>query len=136
MHFLCDQLPQEAKEWLTSNRPRVAFKYGKAIGKSLCNHPGIPKLSVNQIQQLIENKCICDKYSKFWKGDFKHVITADLSFITDINLKELMGKGAKFRPTWPSSNEDIIANIYQSLVEYTKKQVRYQPDFFPHGYLR
>jgi len=82
----------------------------------------LKNISRQTIERIVNSSCMCEKYPKFINPKLKHICTADLNLIKDINLKNLFSKGSKFRPqlTLPTIDE-VITNISNNLKKLIDK---------------
>ena len=75
----------------------IYFKYNNPIGRKLLNYNSFLKsLTRDKIKSILNNNCDCNT-SDFKYEPHQHVITGDLSIISNNDLKKIMYFGTKYR---------------------------------------
>ena len=98
------------------SKPRIAFKYPSTIRSKVLNYREVyhEEIDVSNIN------CNC-KDSKYIDNHHGHVITGDLSIVTNTNLRKLLQKGLNYRDQAPPSVEKAFSAIKNAIVLYCKK---------------
>jgi hypothetical protein len=107
-----------------SEVPLSCFKLSKTLGRELFNYD-LSKFTFAEIQHMAAAPCNChhQAFNDFRDPTTGHVITSDLKFITNPDLRDDMRKGTKFRACReeiPESNE-VRCKIDLSVFAFKKK---------------
>ena len=79
-------------------RPKinVTFRLSKPLGVEICNNNDICRSTdCNQLVDIITKQCDCTS-STYKYPPLNHIVTGNLNYITNINLRNIMEKGYKF----------------------------------------
>ena len=91
----------------------IGYKYRPNIGATLFNYN--KTLKNTNIDDDLPN-CDCSTtFSDFVHGPHGHVHTGDLKIIENLELRDIMAKGAKFREM-PACNKAILYDIFDNVV--------------------
>ena len=90
------------------------FKYTATIGKMLFNYRTVAQ----NLDEHITTTCDCEVFenSPFYDNTFKHIITGEMNFITDMNLRVFLRFGTKFRIN-KKLNHEKSYSIFKSELE-------------------
>ena len=117
---------KEVKERIPSSckhldPPVIIYIYGKNIGSFILNYSKeLKELSMENFSEIEGMNCSCSQ-STFCNPQFNHIITGDLSIIENLELRNLMSKGTKFRETPNPNFEKINDQLVQAIDEYVDK---------------
>lgn len=91
------------------------FKYPKTTGRRIFNYNTFAK----QFNHKDKHMCKCNepKFKQFINTKYGHIVTGDLSIVTDSNLKYIMSQGTKFRiPV--AYNHDTLTKLFSYDIDY------------------
>ena len=98
------------------SQPIVSYRYGDTIQRKILNYN-----KVIQSDEIAENiSCDCEQ-SNFKHGYHNHVVTGDLKFIEDHDLRRLLGKGLNFRPPEQRNTDKAFESFTIGIGEYIEK---------------
>lgn len=129
---------KEVKEQIPSScqhldPPIILYTYGRNIGSFILNYSKeLKELNIESFSDIEEMNCNCSQ-STFCNPQFNHVVTGDLSIVGNLELRNLMSKGTKFRESPNPNFEKINNQIVQVIDEYVDKwsnKERLDPDCF------
>ena len=102
----------------------IHFKYNNSIGRKLLNYNQFLKsLNKEQIKCIMEEDCECSS-SPFNYQPHSHIITGDLNIIPNLELRNIMSLGTKYRePTYlqPDSIKTSLFKYIDLFVEIKSK---------------
>ena len=104
-------------------RTIITYHTSPTMGRRLFNYTQLLKLSSIELHDLANAPCLCNTpaFSDFIDQDHKHVVTADLNFVTNNDLRSILAKGTKFK--WDSETDktyqSIRDSLHTSITEYT-----------------
>ena len=98
--------------------PLICYKYSKPVRSIVFNYNSI-STDINVIRNC-PTSCDCSS-SKYLYGPVGHVITGDLNFIQNKNLRNLLRRGPKYRLPIPVDFDDCIKKLVTFLHEYCAK---------------
>lgn len=99
------------------SNPMITYSYDKPIGAKIFNYrQTIQNLDVQEFLQT-GLQCNCNT-SNFKNPYYQHIITGDLNIIENIELRNLISKGPKFRITKLVSIDECIIKFTESLNKY------------------
>ena len=104
--------------------PIIYFKYCKNILQSILNYNAATKESSFESFEDIQNiVCQCDEedVAAFVDPIHGHVLTGDLNIVQNLELRDAMSKGAKFREVPRLSRMQIEASLLQDLDRFKEK---------------
>ena len=104
--------------------PIIYFKYCKNISQSILNYNAATKASTFESFEEIQNLvCHCgeEDVAAFIDPIHGHVLTGDLGIVQNLELRDVMSKGAKFRETPRLSHSQIEASLFQDLEKFKEK---------------
>ena len=106
-------LPEPVREHYP---PRVYFKLNAPIALKLCNYSRfLAGLNISEIQDILNNSCICDSKPDFVCHAYGHIVTGDLEVVENHDVRFLLKKGAKFRiprvQPWSTVVQELKLNI-------------------------
>lgn len=98
----------------------IAFRYSPPFSKQMFNYK----------QTLQDNDaciCLCEKaeFKKFVNPYHKHIITGDLSIITNTSLKNIMKRGTKYRPERKHNLKFLLKEFHLNLSAFLSKLSSY-----------
>ena len=100
----------------------IGYRYGFNIGASIFNYNKVLK-SDNCVDKVFSQPCDCaTKFSKFVYGPHGHVHTGNLQIVENLELRNLMSKGAKFREM-PKCNKSQLFDNFVSVINYLKIKI-------------
>ena len=109
-------LPHKARKF----KIRTSFSYGDTIGKKVFNYNKV--LGTLNNTDLKTNICDChEKYSAFVYEPHGHVHTGKLDIIENVELRDVMSKGAKFRLTPSVSRRKIRSTLEEAILKLRDK---------------
>ena len=112
-------LPHRAHEL----KIRTTFSYGPTVGKKLFNYNKI-LTSINNVD-ISTSTCDCSqRYGSFVYPAHGHVHTGKLDIIENELLRDVMGKGAKFRLTPSVSKSKLWFTISEAITKCIQKMSR------------
>ena len=98
------------------SKPRIAFKYPISIRSKVLNYREVYQEETNPDDTV----CNC-KNSKFIDNDHGHIITGDLSIVSNPSLRTLLQKGLNYRDQAAPSVKKAFAAIKSAIVLYCNK---------------
>ncbi len=94
---------------------RVAYKYTPPVGSKLCNHTSFLKdLNRVNLKHSLEYSCGCQD-SAYMYNNAGHIITGDLNIISNPKLRQLFGKGARYRVPRPIEWNEVYRVVSSAL---------------------
>ena len=116
---VCKLLPEKVKD---SHPPKLCFSLNKPISQKICNYSTLlNELDKDVLYTILNNDCACDKHQNFIYVHHKHVITGDINFIENEELKILMNFGTKHRISENISKKQILIDIETALDQHVKR---------------
>ena len=111
---------------LRCDLPTVVYQLTNTIRSKLFNYKEFVQ-SIDIDAFLADQSslpCDCDQ-SSFLNHDHGHIVTGDLNIITDLNLRNLISKGPKYREPLPFScvkaKSEILAGLDNCILSWSKK---------------
>ncbi len=103
---------------------QVVYRYCQPFSASVINYAQELKRvnTLEKLKQTVDSSCDCST-SSFSDKDHGHVVTGNMDFIQDIDLKKILNKGTNFRFQVSNKIEDIRDEYHIALKEYCKKLV-------------
>lgn len=104
---------------------KIYYKYNKPIGKELLNYNSfLNNLKNYDIKEIVDSDCECS--TSPYKDEFhQHVITGNLNIVSNVELKDIMSLGVKYRePNFLKPNiirNSINKNINNFIESKSKK---------------
>jgi hypothetical protein len=100
---------------------RTTYKYEAPLCLEICNYGTfLTKLDNKQLIETLQSTCECHN-NPFIYTKCGHIITGDLSFIQDQELRHLMEKGAKFRKPMEIKYPETQTKAAVSIFEYFRQ---------------
>lgn len=99
---------------------QIYYEYNDPISLSICNYASfLKKLSISDIKSILDSPCDCHS-SPFNYPPHGHVVTGNLDIVDNVELREVLSYGCKYRiPTFKSPDE-----IYMSVTEAVDKFIK------------
>jgi len=97
-------------------RPRVLFNYEQPIGLKLFNY----RKTIDNLDPSTTLTCQC-RLSPYRDKHHGHIVTGDLSIISDTKLRELVRKGPNYRENIPIDWKYTYQHIHAGMKECTKR---------------
>ena len=101
------------------SNPRISFEYPRTIKSKVLNYREVYNSDLDPVTM----SCSCQG-SKFYDDHHGHIITGDLSLVTDPCLRRLLQKGLNFRDQAPPSTKKAFSAIKKAIIRYCKKMAR------------
>jgi hypothetical protein len=94
-HFTSKNLSSIVIE--NTTHPLWQFKYGRTVRSIMDNTKDFIS-TLSDINNILTSPCACNPDSPFYDPHHKHIVTSDPDIVDDLNLRELLKRGAKYRP--------------------------------------
>ncbi|MCP4394501.1 MAG: GIY-YIG nuclease family protein [Alphaproteobacteria bacterium] len=125
----------------------VVYKYEPPFSRKLCNYSACLREIMEGKYQDYINGCPCELFPKFVYSHTGHVLTGDLSIVSNNQLRELFAKGAKYRIpqdiVWDNVKKAATKGMFQYLQYLLRKKIidaetslRFQERFMQIVYAR
>lgn len=100
----------------------VAFRYGRTLRSLVCNYNYYSK----NLLKISDQDCICfsDNFIDFVNDDLGHVITGNLNFVVDLEVRDILKKGSKFRCRRHINFKHILFSLGKNLDVFIVKMAR------------
>ena len=113
--------------------PVIIYTYGRNIGSYILNYSKeLKELNLDSFLDIEEMNCNCSQ-STFCNPQFNHIVSGDLNIIENMELRNLMCKGTKFRespnPDFQKINDQIVQAIDEYVDKWSNKE-RLDPESF------
>ena len=103
---------------------KVYYSYDLPVGRKLFNYGRFLKeLDQDIIKSILGSDCSCEG-SSFAYEPHKHIITGDLSFITNVTLRNVMKYGTKFREPVYQCKTELLENLNSAVDDFVKKIIK------------
>ena len=77
--------------------PVLIYTYGRNIGSYILDYSDeLKELSLDTFSDIEETTCNCSQ-STFCNPQFNHIVSGGLNLVGNLELRNLMSKGTKFR---------------------------------------
>ena len=111
--------------YLDTSVPTISYKYTKTISSSIFNH--VKTVSEFEVDRFCHNEYPCEcGQSPFLSTHHGHVITGNLSIISNEALRDLISKGPKFREqnkiSWKRDKQIVMEAIENYAKTWAKKE--------------
>ena len=94
---------------------QIFYKYNDPISLPICNYASFLKnLSLSDIKSILGNPCDCST-SPFIYSPHGHVVTGNLDIVDNIELKQVLSYGCKYRIPTSKSPEEIYESIAEAV---------------------
>jgi len=111
-----------------TSQPIISYTYSKPIATKIFNHSQSAKEfnPMLQIMNKYNDLCLCDseEFSGFIYEPCGHIITGNLAIIDNLQLRNLVSKGPKYREPRRISWEADRNILYDALDDYAKRWVK------------
>ena len=103
---------------------RVFFSYDLPMGRKLFNYNHfLRELDKELMTSILGNDCSCEGSSYIYEPH-EHIITGDLSFITNNILRDVMQFGTKFREPVYQSPDELYNILISALDDFVNKIIK------------
>ena len=101
---------------------QIFYKYNDPISLPICNYASFLKnLSLSDIKSILRNPCDCST-SPFIYSPHGHVVTGNLDIVDNIELKQVLSYGCKYRIPTSKSPEEIYESIAEAVNNFISTQ--------------
>lgn len=116
----------EIRKYLRNNlqntqppRARIIYKYNTTFSTLLFNYNKVlQKLTYNDMLEIINNPCKCNKNDIYYYKPLGHVLTGDVNIIRNDKIRKLMDYGCKYRMTERTYSKEIKNEIIKGQKDY------------------
>ena len=103
---------------------KVYFSYDLPMGRKLFNYNRFLKeLDKDLMANILESDCSCERSSYIYEPH-GHIITGDLSFITNNTLRDVMQFGTKFREPVYQSQDELYNILITAIDDFITKIIK------------
>ena len=97
-------------------KPSISYIYSPTIRGTITNYQEVVKQA-----EFYDGVCVCHYYPNFVDSHHKHVLTGNLDFISNKDLKSLLQKGLNYREQQPVNKDRTFSAIQNSIETYINK---------------
>ena len=102
---------------------KIFYSYDPPLSGKIFNYSSFLKvLDIDSLKEIVHKDCSC-KTSPFCYSPHNHILTGDLSIITNPRLRALMQYGTKYREAFYQSSDNIITSFNTSVDNFVKNTV-------------
>ena len=98
------------------DKPSISYKYTKTIRNTILNYNSVIKESLDH-QDMV---CQCNT-SQYKNSDHGHIVTGNLNFIKNLELRKVFEQGLNFRIPVLRDKTRALKSISEGLTDYIKK---------------
>ena len=111
-------LPEGIKDKLPL---KIFYSYDPPLSRKIFNYSSFLKvLDIDSLKEIVHKDCSC-KTSPFCYLPHNHILTGNLSIITNPRLRALMQYGTKYREAFYQSSDNIITSFNASVDNFVNK---------------
>ena len=100
---------------------KIFYSYDPPLSRKIFNYSSFLKvLDIDSLKEIVHKACSC-KTSPFCNSPHNHILTGDLSIITNPKLRALMQYGTKYREAFYQSSDSIITSFNASVDNFVNK---------------
>ena len=129
---VCALVPDKAKHLYP---PKVYNSLNNPICLRFCNYNKfLNGLTIQEVNDIIENDCFCDSMTDFIYEPYKHVFTGNLDIINSPSLKSMFSYGTKHRLSkslsWNSIQKEINGALNKHISSVSRRLCLDDEDFY------
>ena len=103
---------------------KVFYRYNPPISRKLLNYSTFLKnLSKDEICNILKQDCSCSS-SEYTCNHYKHIITGNLDFISNVKLRNLMSFGTKYREPVAKTPNDIRDTMFEHVDKFIQSKAK------------
>ena len=100
---------------------KIFYSYDPPLSRKIFNYSSFLKvLDIDSLKEIVHIACSC-KTSPFCYSPHNHILTGDLSIITNPKLRALMQYGTKYREAFYQSSDNIMTSFNASIDNFVNK---------------
>ena len=103
---------------------QIFYQYNDPISLPICNYASfLKKLSISDIKSILESPCDCN-LSPFNYSPHGHIVTGNLEIVDNVELREVLSYGCKYRVPTYKSPEEIYVSVAEAVDKFVKSKSR------------
>lgn len=109
---------------------KVVFSYEKPFSAKALNHSKVLAglKNINDVKSALNSNCHCQT-SEFCCRQAGHIVTGDLSIVNNLQLRQILKKGTKYRLPIRRRNEEIVKSFKADMDAFIQKlSAKYRRD--------
>ena len=103
---------------------QIFYKYNDPISLPICNYASFLKnLTISDVKSILDNPCDCAS-SPFNYAPHGHIVTGNLDIVDNVELREVLSYGCKYRIPVSKSPDVIYMSINEAVNNFIKSKSR------------